>query len=316
MAKRKKDNTIYWILGILAFLIILIYGGNHDWFKSSLAISQPTQITQEPSKSQPVLNSCNALCSQEGFSTSKNSINDDGADCDAGSVFYKYGYQNQAPLLKCCCWNDEPQSICTDSDGESRDTPGHVTYDGLGYYDECLVGSAVKEYICENGAVSSKNLACDYGEICEQTRSGGYCVSSSPTWSPGDTVWSGSGSQSVIGTSPITSSIDLTEYGLEPNGNCRLGVQFSSSWYYANDKCVGILGSQGARWDIYDSHGLEYTRLDPSPIGLGVDLHPESHIWDWDGQTDWVASMTPAPLPLPECSITYEWEARIYIYDC
>lgn len=205
---------------------------------------------------------------------------------------------------------------CTDSDGDNRDVPGHVTYGDV-YTDKCLeVGQAITEYVCLNGVVSAKNEACDLGETCIQSRSGGYCKTSTPTWKPGDTVWTGSGGASTIGMFPQTSSIDLGDYGITADGNCRLGVQLQTSWHYANDNCVGLQGSQGVKWDFYDSSGLEYTRTDTVPVSLGVDLHPEEHILNWDGNTNWVASMTPSPFPLPLCSITYEYTARIYIYDC
>lgn len=229
-----------------------------------------------------------------------------------------YGNNSGGNIFGSSSGNNENNGLtCTDSDGDNRDTVGQVTYNGETYMDRCLdVGQAVTEYICQNGVVASKKWACDYGEICMQTRSGGHCIPSGHIWSPGDTVWEGSGAQSLIGTSPITASIDLSDYGLEPNGNCLLGVQFDSSWNYANEKCIGIPGAQGMKWDIFDSNGLEYSRVDTVPVSLGVDLHPSEHIWDWDGQTDWVASLTPYPFQFPECSITYEWRARIYIYSC
>ncbi len=209
-----------------------------------------------------------------------------------------------------------PSSPCVDSDGRDRYAVGHVTYSFDTFYDRCLdVGAAVTEYTCVNGLVYSENLMCDYGEECIQTRSGGHCVDLVHEWSPGDTVWEGTGSASVIGNAPQISNIDLSDYGIETGGTCRLGVQFQTSWSYANNKCTGIPGMQGVKWDFYDSNGLAYSRVDSAPVSLGVDLHPETHVLEWDPQTLWVASMQPFPFPFPECSITYEWSMRIYIYD-
>lgn len=308
---KKKDNNIFTVLLIIG-IILLIYGGNSGWFKSTYTIkSLETNLT--PSPNQPVLNSCSELCTQQGFSKSYSS-----SECKAGESKVTYGYPNQAPLLVCCCYNEIISThTCTDTDGgDNKDVPGTVTYDGTDkYMDYCFDATTVYEYRCfEDNTWGGRKISCDSGQTCLSSRSGGYCHLR--TWNPGDTVWTGSGSASVIGTASQISSIDLSDYGISIDGNCRLGVQLSTSWYYANDKCVGIPGMQGVKWDLYDSNGLEYTRTDIAPISLGVDLHPESHIWNWDGHTKWIASMTPYPFPFNDCSITYEYSARIYIYDC
>lgn len=309
--KRKSKPEYMWIVYIIGILVLL-------YFLSNLKINinvplQNQSLSVVPNNLNPTYSSCNQVCSANGFSKYYTFFE----SCKAGESKITYGYPNQIPLLTCCCFNEVVNPTCTDSDGDDRDTVGHVNYDENTYTDKCLdVGQAVTEYICLNGAVSSKNWMCDYGEICMQTRSGGHCIKAPKVWNPGDTVTTGSGSASVIGNNPQTASIDLSDFGIEPNGNCRLGVQLQTSWSYSNDKCVGIPGMQGVKWDIYDSNSLEYSRTDNVPVSLGVDLHPESYIWNWDGYTPWRASMTPYPFTYPDCSITYEWSARIYIYDC
>lgn len=349
---KKKDKTwIYVIIGIALFLLIL-YGGNQGWFNSIKYIqgNQTLSITPKP---ETTYSSCSQVCSAQGFSKYYDFINS--CKVGENKITYGYSNQaplltcccyNEATPVTVTCGNSLPtcggtcQSgyhcvkkfppnsgamcgcikdvvhTCTDSDGENKDIPGHVIYDGATSYDQCQAdGNTVQEFICVNNIQNSKMLSCGAGKYCLQTRSGGECVNL-PTWNPGDTVFSGSGSASVIGNSPQISSIDLSKYGLSANGNCRLGVQLQTSWYYSNDKCIGIPGMQGIKWEIFDSNGLRYNRIDSTPISLGVDLFPPNYIWNWDGITPWRASITPYPFPFPECSITYSWEARIYIYDC
>lgn len=206
---------------------------------------------------------------------------------------------------------------CTDSDGLDIDTPGHVTLDGISYYDKCLdVGAAVTEYTCVDGMVHSEDWMCDYGQECFSTRSGGYCRDIIPTYSPGDIVWSNSGSGGITGgTLPVT-NIDLGDLNLE-TGTCRLGVRFNTDWDWVpnGQACYSVQGYDHPIWDIYDSLGLEYHRVDTNPIPLNRDLHPESYIWNWDGETDWRVKISKG-FNVPDCNIDYTWSLQVYIYDC
>lgn len=135
----------------------------------------------------------------------------------------------------------------------------------------------------------------------------------SPTpsgWEEGDVVSDQEGGSS--GGSAGGGSWDISIPGnFIEDGDCRLGVRLSTSWDYANDKCSGLQGFEGVRWDFYDSYGLEYTRTDNNPIGLGMDICPVG----WDGVTDWRLTATPT-LGLPECLIDYDWTAQIYVCEC
>lgn len=307
----KSDNDIWKIIGTIVLIFVIIWGYNNNKFSDIYNFFNPAAIVQ-PDSDEPVFSSCSQVCTQQGFSKSYSST-----VCKEGESKVTYGYPNQAPLLTCCCYNEQtPSGTCVDSDGDNRDTPGNVKYGGETYMDKCLdVGQGVTEYICESGIVKAKNWACDYGEVCIQSRSGGYCKKSTPTWSPGDTVISGSGSGSLVGATNQISSIDLADYGITTDGNCRLGAQIQTSWSYANNYCTGIQGMEGVTWKLYDSNGLEYSRTDSVPVSLGVDLHPEEHILNWDGQTNWIGEVSKT-LNLPNCIINYEYSVRIYIYDC
>lgn len=317
MARKKKDVNWGLIVGI-AIIILLFVGATNGWFQINITLPPQNQnISIAPDAQQPVYSSCSQVCSQNGFSKYYNFID----SCKAGESKITYGYPGQPPLLICCCYNDAPVQTCTDTDGDDRDTPGHVVYNGDTYYDKCLaVGNGVTEYICENNRAVSKNWACDLGETCVQTRSGGHCVASIPpahVWHPGEIVFSGSGTGSITGgTLPVGGTIDLSEYGITTDGTCLLGARFQTSWAYDNPSlCAGIQGMEGIRWSLYDSNGLEYSRLDPSPIGLGVDLHPTEHYLEWDGTTDWRATISKT-LNIPTCNVNYEYDVEIYIYSC
>ncbi len=345
--KTKFDWTwIIWIIGIL-----LIFWGISN-LKLNINIPQQNlSLSVAPNSQTPVYNSCNQVCSSNGFTKYYNFV----SSCKAGESKVTYGYPNQVPILTCCCVNENiipevtcgnsyptcggtcpageicnklmfPQGhcvcikslthTCSETDGGNVNTvPGTTTGDGVARMDYCFDATTVYEYWCNGNEWNGGKSSCASGEVCLATRSGGVCRLK--TWNPGDTVWEGSGSASVIGTSPVTNSIDLSDYGISTNGNCRLGVQLSTSWNYANDRCVGYPGMQGVKWDFYDSNGLEYTRLDTAPVSLGVDISPATgHSLEWNGNTNWIASMQPFPFQYPDCSITYEYTARIYIYDC
>jgi|GEM_PF-4879822 len=314
MTKRKKDNTNLILgIGFVVLAIVLFYGGSQGWFNFIINVPVQNQtLTVAPTPQAPVSSSCSQVCTNQGFSKFYTFIN----SCKEGESKVTYGYPTQAPILTCCCWNEAIQNnpTCTDSDGGINYNVGGKVTTALGImYDTCQPNQMdLLELYCDNGIQKSSGIGCPNG--CIDSANGDYC---SPTkiWHSGDTVFSGSGSGSVTGEGSAYAELDLSDYGIEVDGDCRLGVQFSSSWDYGNDKCIGIPGMQGFRWEIYDSLGLEYSRIDYVPVGLGVDLHPESHIWNWDG-TKWRAYGQQVPFIYPECQINYEYTVRIYIYDC
>lgn len=308
MAK-KKDYTWAYVLGTVLLVMILILT-----FQNKIGTGNDETYSLVPGEA--VLSSCQQICTSEGLSRFYDFVN----SCNPGETKITYGFSGEDPLLICCCYNEQntpPVSSCTDSDGgRDRYTPGIVSYNSEGYMDTCLeVGAALTEYWCEGNEVRSENLACDYGEECIQTRSGAYCNDIAPTWSPGDTVFEGSGNGIISGASGNIATLDLSDYGFTPDGTCRLGSQISTQWDYANEYCQGLQGAEGLEWKFYDSAGLEYSRIDPNPTGLGVDLHPEAHILNWDGHTDWRATVEKT-IGLPDCEINYEYSIRVYIYDC
>jgi len=351
--KKKYKTYVYWGIGI-AFFLLILYGGSKGWFNFVINLQQPNQpLAITPNPQTPNYNSCSQVCSAQGFTKYYTFFD----TCQAGESKVTYGYPNQAPLLTCCCYNEQTitpitcgnsyptcggtcptgkicnklmlpaghcvclnvaPTDCVDSDGgDNRDIVGHVTYAGNTYTDKCAdIGQGITEYICQNGVKSSINEICDYGEICMQTRSGGHCIPSPNTWSPGDTVFQGSGSGVMIGSNEFN-SIDLAKYGILTSGTCQLGAQIQTSWSYANpNDCIGIPGAVGVEWQFHDSSGLEYARLDPTPVAMGVDLHPTEHYLEWNGYTYWKGFMNKIPPILPQCVINYEYSVRIYIYSC
>lgn len=195
---------------------------------------------------------------------------------------------------------------CSDTDGINEMTPGHVTYEGVSYYDKCAGNWAVTEYYC-NGDVNSKVIACDAGYICTATRSGDYC-SKIPTWENGDVVGSGSGS----GSSSLPYNvfeIDLSDF---TDGTCGLMATIDAGWTYGNQNCQGIQGSEGVHWMFHDSDSLEWERIDTTPTSLG---HATECVLDWDRQTPFHLEMSKLLL-MPECEINYEYNVQVLACNC
>jgi len=276
-------------------------------------------------------------CNSKGMSTNGIAYNDNLQCCVWNCKSTKY-LCCQAMGVKACYQNACPPAgilineytslqscqsgcgtSCTDTDGDDKDTVGHVTDAAGTYYDQCYTDGSnqLTEYICRDGATQGIVEQCDAGERCMQTRSGGHCIPVH-VWNPGDIVFTGSGSGSLAGaTVGNLGTFDLADYGFATGGNCQLGARIQTSWAYATGlpTCTGLQGMEGIKWDFYDSAGLEYTRTDPNPIGLGVDLHPTQHYLEWDGNTDWYGTISKT-LNLPACDISYEYSVEIYIYSC
>ena len=214
-------------------------------------------------------------------------------------------------ICKSCVTNRDTlivTSSCTETDsGNDKDTPGITTVSGVSYMDLCLpVGQAVTEYYCSGDALAHDNIACDLGQICVDTRSGGYCEDA-PTYNNGDLVGSDSGSGSTSNTDNVF-EINLGDLGV---GNCQLEATISTSWDYGNEFCQGLQGMEGVKWDFYDSNSLEYSRIDAVPVGLGVVTRCGL---EYDG-TPFRLEMSKT-MGLPDCLIDYEWEVRIVACDC
>lgn len=312
----KNKTNIAMILIFILFLVLFLLGLKFDWFGgiTNIYISNDTDKggTETPVEDN-VFTTCTQLCVDKNYDYGKAGANKD--VCGVGEDFLEYGYPGEIPLLKCCCGNTvEP---CVDSDGGKIYNVGGNVRTSLGImYDTCQPnGMDLLEMYCENGGQKSAGIGCPNG--CIEGASGDYC-SSTHVWHPGDTVMEGSGAGDLIGVENGYAEIDLNDYGFTVGGTCRLGAQISTTWLYTNPtKCQGITGQkQGLKWEFYDSLGLEYTRTDLAPLGVGIDLHPESHILDWDGHTKWRAYAKPTVSILPECILHYDYDIRIYIYDC
>lgn len=305
----KKNNYKMYAPWIIAILIVgaLFLAYNQGW------INLNKQIEVEPDDT--VYASCSSLCVSKDFTSGYSS-----ASCNTGETEIVYGYPGDTPLLECCCFeveDDEINGDCEDSDGGiDIYTPGYVSAFDKSFYDECIDKTLINEFSCDaNNIIKTTTQACPLGYECFATRSGGYCMAVSSSWNPGDTVAEGGGSGIITGPDTAISELDLNDYGFTTDGTCRLGVQFSTSWNYANEFCQGIMGAEGLVWNLYDSAGLEYTRTDMVPVSLGANLHPSAYNFDWDGVTPWRGQVIKT-LGLPDCAIEYEYTIRIYIYDC
>jgi hypothetical protein len=315
MKKKFNINLLLIVIGVVA-LILFWYGLTHGAFKSETNIYQEN-VSISPNQNNPVYNSCSQVCTYNGYANYYNFL----TSCKAGESKITYGYPNQLPLLTCCCYNEQitPPLVhnCSDSDhGENKDIPGTVTYDNTyRYMDYCFDSKTVYEYRCNNDNTwQGGKISCDSGETCLSSHSGGYCKARS--WNPGDTVFEQSGSGTISGEYMSLSELDLSDYGITTDGNCRLGAQIQTDWNYGNSFCTGIQGTEGITWKFFDSAGLEYIRVDSSPTSLGVDLSPvNGHTLEWDGITTWKGIVSKT-INLPNCLINYNYNIKIYIYDC
>ena len=215
-----------------------------------------------------------------------------------------------------CLTNAETLTIlaregdCVDSDGgNNRDTPGHVTFEGMMYYDTCLdIGQTVTEYSCVDGISVSRNIECDYGDVCMQTRSGGYCMHRE--YNVGDVVGGESDSGTITGDTGLSKEIDLSNVAV--GGQCHLGARIHTEWNYANDECQGIMSSQGLEWIFADSENVKWNAVDTSPQVHDVDKCPLV----WDGVKNWKISAFPTTSYLPECLLSYNYNVEVYVCEC
>jgi len=214
------------------------------------------------------------------------------------------------------------ENSCSEMDGGNNIyLPGITTYNEVGYMDYCLpVGQAVHEYWCEDGNLREENYACDYGETCVATRSGGYCEKSdSSGWSPGDTVWSGSDSGSIQFASGVNLVVLTPEdLGFESGGNCHLEVDLYTNWDYVGGESAcsvqelnGVTYNEHLKWDFYDSAGLRYSRIDPYPRGVSETIYPVNY----DGQNPWKLQITTLDL-VQGCTLNYNWKMDIKVAEC
>lgn len=219
--------------------------------------------------------------------------------------------------LAICQSNCKTTGTCTETDGGDVPTVPGTTRgsDGIARMDVCIDSTSLTEYWClPDGTWQGGRHSCEPGQTCLSSRSGGYCKTK--VWNAGDNVMTGGGSGSTVGSQEGFAELDLGDYGLATGGNCRLGAELHVEWSYGNDKCVGIPGAEGMKWEFYDSSGLEYSRQDFNPTSWTAILEPESHTLSWDGHTAWRAYARHYPGNLPDCIINYQYTARVYIYDC
>ena len=355
--KKDNSNLIWGIGFIVLAIVLFYMGSQGWFNFIINVPTQNQTLTVIPTTQTPVYSSCSQVCSNQGFSKSYTFINSckegetkvtygySGQNplltcccfneavppttkyycCQAMGL--KSCYQNSCPpagiqlgvynsASECQANCQEPTSTCTDSDGGiNYDVGGKVTTNLGVLYDTCQPnGMDLLEFYCEGGIKKNSGIGCVNG--CIDSPTGDYC---SPTkiWHAGDTVFSGSGTGTLVAMNQFA-LLDLSEYGITVGGTCRLGAQIQTSWSYDNPVlCTGVWGMEGAQFDFHDSNGLEYSRIDATPISLGIDLNPSNgHNLEWDGVTLWRGEVSKFPNVLPQCILHYEYSLRVYIYDC
>lgn len=172
MSRKNKKRKIKLgiILGIIVavllvgIIIVLIYGGTHGWFKFIIPSPQQniiTNLTQTPSTNVETYSTCTQLCSANNFVKGYQS-----STCKGGETKIDYGYPQEIPLLKCCCYNPQseitpptPAYTCTDSDGKDNFAVSGNCQDSfhqLGFTDNCE-GNNVIDYYCDSENICQKS---------------------------------------------------------------------------------------------------------------------------------------------------------------
>jgi len=357
MAKKKDNTQMYWIIGVIA-IIVLAYGGSQGWFKSSLTIAgdtinqleQPrTQIPGETcsiSITPSIANSgdlitgtitasprvfCETYAKYEGVWQKIWEGNTDinGRVTDSENIFLTGDFIFKAICGSCITNEDNlkinplPSTTCIDSDGKNKLVAGHVTFDGLSYYDACI-GNSVNEFFCNGDVMANEIIPCDIGYSCFETRSGGYCLLDDVGHNVGDIVNSGSGS----GTSTGDGDVEMISLS-EGDNPCTLGIRINARWDSWNDNNYPAVDGecfnpnyqdwQQLYWSFQDSTALRWSDVTfpPPPKALYEDICPA--IWTTSG-TPWQIQIHPAydslDFPPPGCEVSYSYDWEVYNCEC
>jgi len=198
--------------------------------------------------------------------------------------------------------NPEIVTTCTDTDGINKMTPGHVTSDGISYYDDCAGNWAVIEYYCNGDTVDTRTIACDPGYICTETRSGDYCGSTTDDdWGVGDVVGTESGSGLAL--SQVGKSNVFTIDGWTSGGPYLLGVKIYRSWTVP--EACPLPQRYPVQWRFFDSSGLAWTVDDFAPTTEVVELCPVSY----NEEVPWNLEVYNAM----DCAMNFEWEVKAFV---
>ena len=198
---------------------------------------------------------------------------------------------------------------CSETDGGNvRTTPGITTSDGIGYMDYCLdFGEAVHEYWCDGGELMEENYACNLGDVCIDTRSGGYCSTPEVSYEVGDNVGSGA---SGSGTAEFgdDDSINVITMDWTTGGDYVLGAKITRSWDYVGEDCYGP-EQYPMEWTFYDSNGMAWQEYDYLPVSNVVDyVCPVTYHED----APWKFVVTTG---IQACGVEYSWNVQPYICE-
>jgi len=344
---KKKNNKTNWIIGIA--IVAFLYGGSQGWFGTTTTTTivgdtinrleqAPIQLAEEtcslsisPStiiSGQLVTGNiqasprvfCETYAKHEGVWAKVWEGNTDinGRVTDSENIFVTGDFIFKSICGQCTTneasltINPSIDSDCTDSDGIDKYTPGHVTSDGVRYYDKCDdTGAAmVTEYYCNGLEVATRDIMCEPGEFCIATRSGGYCELPSTGYDDGDVISSNGGS-GILPQGGQSWDIDMGDLSL--GGNCGIQALISTSWNYVNEEaCMGLPGMEGVSWMFSDSVSVKYSRLDAVPVAMGF---PTACNLVYDGITPFKLVML-KKFNYPNCDITYNWDIDLVACNC
>ena len=202
-------------------------------------------------------------------------------------------------------------SACVDSDGDDIFTAGHVDALGTTYYDKCIDEDSVTEFICGDVSVVEGNSRdCNPGQICFETRSGGYCMDiTDEGYEVGDDVGSGT-SGSGSGGFGDDDSINVITMDWTTGGSFVLGAKITRSWNYVDPNCEPALPQQfPMEWSLYDSNGMAWQQYDYFPVSNVVDyVCPVTYHED----APWKFVVK---VGIQDCEVEYSWNVQPYVCE-
>lgn len=153
--------------------------------------------------------------------------------CEGGAVLSE---EMECPQDHVCdggrCVPEEPIPIeCTDSDGTSYFLSGTVSYSNSIYFDYCVAGDTVREYVCTDGNLSSIDYVCPPGNACVDGRCGSAAPGCTDTDGGNDEAVKGTASNGTFSDTDYCSGSDIVEFFcsgddvVEATSSCKSGTE-------------------------------------------------------------------------------------------
>lgn len=258
-------KTVILVLVILTGIVVIVYGGTHNWFKFTLMLPTNPTLNMTPGIQQKPLTSCREVCAAQGYKNSYVEMD----ECKLGESKINYGYPEQAPLLSCCCYNPPTPSPgsnwgnvtdwCNDPDvGLQQFTLSTSCTDKYGSKsDGCYNSDSLDEIYCNNnqcvdGAGTSCSVQfgtgwkCVAGKCQIQSTGDANCTDSDGTAAYTTGGWCKDSTGQYYDSCP--NAVDVKEWFCNSLHKCESVVavcpyMYGPAWTCVIDKCINPGGS-------------------------------------------------------------------------